>query len=154
MGWAWLCLSHISMNASCVLGASVKLRVYYIFGPLWCLSLCYHKTALPLCFNPSGLSDILQIYHLLLKPFCHCVFLFFSWKGLNYSLRPKSRSTVDFRVPFTLWALLYSFHAFRLTGKHDAYKEGGTEDWARPGGPCIGRVDPRLGHLIAGSGPR
>lgn len=65
MGWAWLCLSHIPRNASRVLGASVKLRVYYIFGPLWCLSLCYHKTALPLCFNPSGLSDILKIYHLL-----------------------------------------------------------------------------------------
>lgn len=70
VGWTWLCVSHIPMNASCVLGVSVILRAQYI-SRLWCLS--YHKTALPLCFNHTRLPDILQIYHhLFLKLFCLC----------------------------------------------------------------------------------
>lgn len=51
---AWPCLSHILMNASCVLGVSVTVRVHCISRTLWCLSTCYHKTSLPLWLISLG----------------------------------------------------------------------------------------------------
>lgn len=116
VSWTWLHLCHIPMNASRVLGLSVILRAHYV-SRLWCLS--YHKTALSLCFIHTGLHDILQIYHLLLKLLCLYVCLSPPpqlWEALNYSWRPKPNIPVDLIVPFILCSLLNSFHIWWLRG--------------------------------------